>query len=412
MEQAYGLRPPVREILERHVGGDVSAAADYERLFVFGDDDAGNFERFLAKFDLLVTPSAMTPFKEAQARVAEVVTEVRYFADAIRADHMRNGIAYAETRVLLGATLDSPVERGVLSVLLERFASHAGGITERLAPSLPRADPWPAWERIQQLALGSHGEALTGIDFCHVEEGHPPSAKAEFFAAVHEFNDRHPDRALAVLYHVGESFTDKSLESAVRWVQEAAELGAHRLGHAIALGVDPAVHGMNDRTELASERRAQIAYDLRHAAELGRAGVAVDASALAAEDAALAAGSPQATVTHHYDEARLDALRRRQEVAMAHVRRAGAVIEVCPTSNRRIGGITDAAHHPLHRFLEHGLRVVVASDDPGIFGTDLATELAWVADAAGLDADDRVALAEESWRYRSEVVSGRTPTSV
>jgi adenosine deaminase len=68
-----------------------------------------------------------------------------------------------------------------------------------------------------------------------------------------------PDHALAGLYHVGESFTDKTIESAIRWVHEAAEAGAHRLGHAIALGVEPHSYGPHTRHEIevcpASNRR-------------------------------------------------------------------------------------------------------------------------------------------------------------
>ena len=79
-----------------------------------------------------------------------------------------------------------------------------------------------------------------------------------------DFNHRHPERALAILYHVGESFDDKSLESAVRWVHEAAEFGAHRLGHAISLGVDPRLYGNHIRNESVAERIDQLNYDLNH----------------------------------------------------------------------------------------------------------------------------------------------------
>ena len=46
----------------------------------------------------------------------------------------------------------------------------------------------------------------------------------------------------------------------MRWVHESAELGAHRLGHAIALGVDPDAYGVHRRRETVSERLDQIAY--------------------------------------------------------------------------------------------------------------------------------------------------------
>ena len=43
-ERAYGGRPPVRDILERHQAGDPDAASAFRDLFVFGNADAGNFQ--------------------------------------------------------------------------------------------------------------------------------------------------------------------------------------------------------------------------------------------------------------------------------------------------------------------------------------------------------------------------------
>ena len=401
MLAAYGAVPATREIVERHRQGDPEAADLFAALFVFADGDAGNFDRFQAKFNLLIAGSAVG---DREAPVAQLEAEVAAFAVAIRADHARNGVTYAETRLMLGPTLSGPRDRAVLDTLLAGYARPDGTTTERLALSLSRKDPWAAWDRVRELALGPHGEIVTGVDFCHVEEGFPPKDKAEFFAAVRDFNAEHPDRALAILYHVGESFRDKSLESAVRWVQDAAELGANRLGHAIALGIDPAVFGPHTRAEPVGERRDQIAYDLANAAGLRAAGVPVDEAALRAEQARL---PRKGTVTISYDDARLEEVRRRQRYAMSRVRAAGAAVEVCPTSNRRIGGITDPAHHPVHRFLAADLNVVVASDDPGIFGTTLADELDWVCAQTGGGPQLRAHLVDTAWRSRSELLTGR-----
>ena len=79
----------------------------------------------------------------------------------------------------------------------------------------------------------------------------------------------------------------------------------------------------------------------------------------------------------------------------------------CPTSNRRIGNIQHAAHHPLHRFLANDLAFVVASDDPGIFDTTLAEELDWVVKETEMASDQAADLAERNWRFRREVLSGR-----
>lgn len=391
MQAAYGTVPPTRQVVERYRRGDVDAAAAFAKLFVFGDEDAGNFERFQAKGNLLWVASSVD---DPHAGPTEVKAEVARFAAGIRADHLRQGIAYTELRV--GADM-----------FLAAYGGDDTGITERFAISLDRSNPWAEWGRVQELALGLYGSALTGIDFCGIEEGHPPKDKATFFSAVRSFNAAHPERALAILYHVGESFRDKSLESAIRWVHEAAELGAHRLGHAIALGVDPDLFSTHTREEPVAERKDQIAYDLRHRDELRAAGVHLDPASLHEELAQLAALPDTATITVDYDYPRLEEVRRRQQYTMSCVRSTGAVIEVCPTSNRRIGGIEDPAHHPVHRFLSAGLPVVVSSDDPGTFDTTLCDELDWVCEHTGGGADLRRQLLETAWASRSEMLTGR-----
>jgi hypothetical protein len=180
---------------------------------------------------------------------------------------------------------------------------------------------------------------LTGIDFCYPEEGHPPKDKAAFFSAVRQFNAEHPTRALAILYHVGESFGDKSLESAIRWGTGSRRAGRPSLGHAIALGVDPDVFGVHSRVESAAERRDQLVYDLDHLAGLRDAGVNVDPASIQDKLSQLAGLAGDAPITISYDQVRLDDLRRLQDYAMGRVRATGAVIVVCPTSNRRTGGI-------------------------------------------------------------------------
>ncbi|MFI0468474.1 hypothetical protein ACH347_30700 [Saccharopolyspora sp. 5N102] len=384
MHAAYGVVPPTRQVVERYRRGDAAAAAEFAEIFVFGEQDAGNFARFQAKANLLWVAAHQD---DPSHHIAE-------FAAAIRADHRRQGLAYAELRV---------------SADMLAIACDGGSAGERFAISLPRADPWSEWDRVRELALGPLGHSLVGVDFGGVEEGHPPKDQAAFFAAVRDFNAAHPHRALAILYHVGESFGDKSLESAVRWVHEAAELGVHRLGHGIALGVEPAMFGPHTRTESVAERRDQIAYDLRHRDGLRAAGVPVDPVALQGEQDRLVALPGTATVNVEYDGARLAEVRRRQDYAMSRVRSTAAVLEVCPTSNRRVAGISDAAHHPVHRFLAAGLPVVISSDDPGIFDTTLDEELDWVCEHTGGGEELRRTLLRTAWRSRAEVLTGRLP---
>jgi adenosine deaminase len=404
--RAYGRNSPARELVERHRAGDTTAAAEFEQLFVFGEDDAGSFTRFQAKFDLIAAASVVGLAAIEEDYIPHAVDEIRNAARAVLEDQAREGVHYAEHRFFFGASTSSALIEEGLTTLLRVFAESDRPIA-RLAPSLPRSDPWRHWEIVRRLALSDLGPPLAGIDFCFIEEGHPPKDQRALFAAVRQHNVEHPERALAILYHVGESFEDKSLESAVRWVHEAAELGAHRLGHAIALGVDPDAYGAHVRRESAAERLDQIAYDLRHAEELARFGVHVDCRALEREAELLAARSADEQLQIVYDHRRLHEVRARQRFAMSAVRAHGAVVEVCPTSNLRIGGLRDPQHHPVQRFLAEGVPVVVASDDPGIFGTTLRDELAWVAEHAELDAAAVDELIARAWASRSERLTGR-----
>ena len=49
-------------------------------------------------------------------------------------------------------------------------------------------------------------------------------------------------------------------------------------------------------------------------------------------------------------------------------------LEICPTSNIRLGVYADYVSHPLRQLWNTGLAVTVNSDDPPMFGTDLAHE--------------------------------------
>ena len=245
----------------------------------------------------------------------------------------------------------------------------------RLAMSLLREGNAADWQYrvLKQLQESSPAvrEMLVAVDFCATEEGFPPGAREELFALIHKDNARDPSRALAILYHVGESFTDKSVESAARWVFEAARLGVHRLGHALALGILPQHFQGNVREEIASERIAQIDFECQHAEALCAGGFAVDTVALQAEKKDLHNGPEKIKII--YDKGRLHRLELFQDFCIQGVRQTGAVIESCPTSNLRIGSLSPGVH-PLRRFLNAGLSVVIGSDDPGILRTNLEAE--------------------------------------
>lgn len=407
MEAAYGRRPRLRDLVPLCLAGDRGALAEFIAAFTFADEDGGSFSRFRAKLDVFSCTSVLAGPAPDPAQILDGLREeARFFASAIGADREREQVTYSETRVVFGTTMTPEMMDAVLGTVLACYAG-TGTLRQYLIPALPRTDPFPAWETVRAWALGPRGHLITGIDFCGREEGHPPGEQAEFFGAVREFNQAHPSRALAILYHVGEVFDDKSLESAIRWVDEAAGLGARRLGHALALVVEPAALGPHERTETAAERRAQIGYDLRHARQMRRMGIAVDEAALRAELAVLDRVPAGHLVHHRYDEQRLAQVRLRQDFAMDRIAAAGAVIEMCPTCNRRMIGVPGVTSAGIRRLTGSGVPFVVCTDNPGLLGVTLAQEEEYARQAGASVGCDVGDLPRRAWAHRSELISGR-----
>lgn len=400
---AYGRSTDMAATLRRHH----PESTEWRDHFEFAARDAGDFDRFQAKFNALIAGSALSRLDGSPARARDVDNELRAVVTELAATQRHHGVDYAEYRMLFGPRHAPAVVEAAAHTICAAMAELADA-PMRLALSLPRVDPWPIWAVAQRVATSAVGTMLTAIDFCGAEEGHPPLGLAPLLADVRRFNAATPKRALAVLVHVGESYRDKSLESAVRWVHQAALVGADRLGHALALGIDPADYDLAPRSESVAERRDQIAYDLAHARVLRDGGVAIDEDALQTEQHSLRSLAPEQSLEVIYDAARVEQVRRRQAVVMHDLRARGTVIEVCPTSNQRIANLRDLARHPLPRLLAVGLPVVVGSDDPGLLGTSLSRELDVARHEIGIDAAAIDEMRARAWSVRSERLAGRT----
>jgi aminodeoxyfutalosine deaminase len=57
-----------------------------------------------------------------------------------------------------------------------------------------------------------------------------------------------------------------------------------------------------------------------------------------------------------------------------HLAEHGIALEVCPISNLRTGAVRDVEAHPLPALVAAGVPVTLATDDPGMFHTDLDAE--------------------------------------
>ena len=361
--------------------------------YIHGDSDGPDFDRFMSKMSLLIC--LYRHWRDALDREAELV---RLAVDRHRAE----GLRYVEYRAMYmhGASADPEgfiaFHRLNAQVLAEMSTP---AFAAKYIVSLPRWEPQVGYGLVQRLLADSPNlrQTVVGLDFCNTEEGHPPKSARAVFERLHLDNEAHPERHLEIVYHVGEMYFDKSIESAVRWCHEAALLGARRLGHTIAVGLDPeaalARRPGAHETEIVSERLDQIDYDLRHAEGLGGCGVDVDVRQLERERQLLRQRDRSGALHRPYSAARVDEVRRRQDFVLGELERLGTAVEICPTSNRVLGGVGDPVQHSMHRLLASGVDVAIGADDPGIFDSTLAAEVEWVRTHSRLDraaVDDRL----------------------
>ena len=71
----------------------------------------------------------------------------------------------------------------------------------------------------------------------------------------------------------------------------------------------------------------------------------------------------------------------------------GIPVEVCPSSNIRTRAVRSLAEHPLPRLLEADVPVTLATDDPGMFHTDLNREYLLCHEHFGLGRSELADLA-------------------
>lgn len=388
-ERAYGVRLDPAQVIERALA--TGSLDELRSIAVFGAEDAGDFERFDVKSFFAI---AITGYHLDHGNHEILLAPLLGRQSA-------EGVTYAEYRCGFGPTIFAEWH----TRFARYFASHStAGSRARSIVRLNSSDALGSYTILRQLLDDRPDlyEAIVGVDFSGREV--PPKSLAAFFARLRSDNAADPEHGLDAVVHIGEVFYDRSVETAIRWCHEAAELGAKRLGHCIALGLDPrvAVSRRPDAhtAETVSERLDQIAYDLAYAPQLREYGVPVDREKLRAEQRHLETLTPTEMVRKAYDETRLEEAARRQDFVLDRLTHIGTVIEVCPTSNLRIGGIPDFRQHPVWRFLRSGVNMAICSDDPGIFDSSLAAE---VDSVAALLAGGREALSDrvgDPFRFR------------
>jgi len=83
---------------------------------------------------------------------------------------------------------------------------------------------------------------------------------------------------------------------------------------------------------------------------------------------------------------------------MAYLAAHGIALEVCPSSNVCTGAVPGLDQHPLPALLAAGVQVTLATDDPGMFGTDLNREYRLCHERFGLGRDELADIARTGAR--------------
>jgi hypothetical protein len=170
------------------------------------------------------------------------------------------------------------------------------------------------------------------------------------------------------------------------------------------LGLDPEI-ALNRRIEThvyetVEERLDQINYDLQHKESLKQYGIDINEKMFLQEKEKLLTFARNKQLKTTYNHNRIEELRKRQQFVLDELARLETVVECCPTSNLRIGGVPDAKHHPIHRFLDSKVKLAICSDDPGIFDSPLCSEIDWVVKHTKYKAEDLIKRLENPINYK------------
>ncbi len=418
----YGAIPAeiLYDIGKRNLNPRWSIYTDaYEKIFKERMDSNLFFKVYdsLDKFKELYYFSKKAPFDVFQCKFNLIIAlaefsieEIQFISKQVLFESSIKGVSYSEFRIMYNpfATEVDYYEKTLAACIGLSEGELAYNVKGRLVVSLHRQSGFEVQYEWLKKAMKSNeiiSKYLVGIDFCNTEEGFPPKYKKEFFKKVLLDNQIDPTKSLSILYHVGESFQDKSHLSACRWILESSEYGAHRLGHCIALGETLDKFIGTERLELIEEYIDTNEYILNHYDEILEFGK-ISKFDLFRMNLVKSKTSPLKQILVKYDETFLENLDTFRKYVIHKLIKNNSVIESCPSSNFLIGMIDTYDNLPIKAFSETDLKLTISADDPGIFNIDLQGEYR-ICESIGIASEKLNKIKVDSKLYTSEILSGR-----
>jgi adenosine deaminase/aminodeoxyfutalosine deaminase len=232
-------------------------------------------------------------------------------------------------------------------------------ITRRLKD--PEDYELAAWRMMQHLHFQGvvHAEVFISVGVIYMWRNFDPRAFEPIFTALERARERAARELNLSLYWIFDAVRHFTVEEADRVFRKAAELRPHYPSIVgIGLGGDERQAGSEPFRALYSQARANGLRLTNHAGETTGPDAIWEALSIGSERIGHAYSAMQ-------DEKLLQELKTRN---------ASTALELNPTSNVRTGVCPSFADHPLRQYFDRGLLVTLNSDDPALFGSDLANE--------------------------------------
>jgi aminodeoxyfutalosine deaminase len=239
------------------------------------------------------------------------------------------------------------------------------------------------WRMCQRLAEQGvvHAEVYISVGVIYMWRNHAEGVFEPIFLALEKARERAQSELGLSLYWIFDAVRHFTVPEAERVFKKAAEMRAEYpsiIG--IGLGGDERRCGSEPFRAMYAEAKAAGLRLTNHAGETTPASAIWEALGIGSERIghALSAG----------EDADLIAELKKRQIAL----------ELNPTSNVRTGVCASFREHPLRRYFDAGLLVMLNSDDPAFFGSDIENEFVLACTEQGFTREELKHLAANSFR--------------